>query len=458
VTMSLDANGDQLAWTGGALTPQTLFTRETRWQSWLDVEAALAEIQAEMGMIPEWAAKKIRRAATMDKIGVDAMEKHSSVTMAPVLSLTRLLADAAGDAGDYVHWGATTQNVTQTGNILLVREADKAIRVNLEASLQILATLAENHSTTLMAGRTNRQHALPITFGFKVAGWIEELGRAVQRLDGGVERLYSLPFGGAVGAFHAFGHNGQELHRRLAARLGLKDMLVPGRAINDIFADYVVQLCLLAMTIDRIASEIYLLMTQELGELAERLEEGTVGSSTMPHKINPKFVVQVLAEAAQLRNLSGMALETGRSSHEGDAAANQLLSSLLDLAVPLAWRLTGNFKTLLARITIDADRMERNVRITGGAIATEHLMMKLAPIIGRAQAHDAIHHALEKHQSGAASVADIMQADPAISNHLTPDEILQALDPAKYCGDSERIAKEAGVMARTIANQLGGVR
>ncbi|AUC56672.1 fumarate lyase (plasmid) [Sagittula sp. P11] len=443
---------------GGALTPQTLFSRESLWQSWLDVEAALAEIQAEMGMIPDWAATQIRRAATVDQIGADVLERHIRRTMAPVMSLTRLLAEAAGEAGSYVHWGATTQNVMQTGRILLIREADAAIRTNLATALRLLAGLADEHATTLMAGRTNRQHALPITFGFKVAGWIEELGRAVQRLDGGADRLFSLPFGGAVGAFHAYGPEGQELHRRLAERLGLRDLLVPGRAVNDLFADYVIQLCLLAMTIERIAGEIYLLMTQEVGELAERLEEGTVGSSTMPHKINPKFVVRVLSEAAELRNMSAMALETGRTSHEGDAAANQLLGSMLDRAVPLAWQLTEGFHVLLSRTSVDVARMERNTRLTQGGIATENLMMKLAPRTGRAKAHDMVHHALGKPRADGESVVEILQSDAAIADHLTRDEIRLALDPAEYCGDSERIAKEAADMARAIADRLGLVR
>ncbi|QHQ36202.1 lyase family protein [Algicella marina] len=458
MNLPLDGGGKRPAWTGGKLRPHTLFALETQWQSWLDVEATLAEVQAEMGIIPDWAAREIRSAASMDTIGVDAMKVHVNRTMAPVLSLTRLLAQAAGDAGGYVHWGATTQNVMQTGRILLIREADKVIRANLASTLKELATLAENHAATLMAGRTNRQHALPITFGFKVAGWIEEMNRAVDRLDGGSERLFSLPFGGAVGAFHAFGDKGQELHCRLAGRLGLRDLLVPGRAMNDLFADYVVQFCLLAMTIDRIAGEIYLLMTQEIGELGERLEEGTVGSSTMPHKVNPKFVVRVVSEAAELRTMAGMALETGRTSHEGDASVNQLVSSLCDRAIPLAWRLTESFEALLSRLSVNSAQMQRNIQLTGGAIATENLMMVLAPKTGRAKAHDAVHHALERNRPDAATVTEIMQSDAGISAHLTAEQIRQALDPAKYSGDSERIAHEAAAMARSIAERLVSVR
>jgi 3-carboxy-cis,cis-muconate cycloisomerase len=436
------------------LTPQTLFARDTLWQSWLDIEAALAETQAELGVIPDWAARDIRSAAVLERIGIDALEADIRRTMAPILSLTRLLAKKAGDAGNYVHWGATTQNVMQTGRILLIREADRALRRALSGALGRLADLASDHAETLTVGRTNRQHALPITFGFKVAGWIEEMARAADRLDGGGARLFALPFGGAVGAMHAFGASGREINRRLAARLELRELLVPGRAINDLFADYVVQLSLVAMTVERIASELYLLMTQEIGEVFETLDAGTVGSSTMPHKVNPKFVVKVLAEAAELRGLAGTALETGRSSHEGDAAANQLLSSVLDRAVPLGWTLAENFDQLLARIAVNSERMAENARLSGGAIATENLMMLLAPKAGRAAAHDLIHHALDEHRHETDDVTGMLAGSAAIRAFMEPGEIRAALDPTVYCGDSARIAREAAGMARELSGRL----
>lgn len=435
------------------LTPSTLFARETLWQSWLDVEAALAEVQAEMGMIPGWAAEGIREAATLDRIGADALAADIRETLAPILSLTRLLGRAAGEAGAFVHWGATTQNVMQTGRILLIRHADGAIRRGLSGALSRLAVMAEDHADTLMTGRTNRQHALPITFGFKVAGWIEELQRAVDRLDGGGRRLFVLPFGGAVGAMHAFGPQGAELNRRMAEKLGLGALLVPGRAINDLFADYVVQLSMLAMTVERIAGELYLLMTQEIAEVSEMLDAGTVGSSTMPHKVNPKHVVRVLAEAAELRGIAASAMETGRSSHEGDSATNQLLSSVLDRAVPLGWTMAENFDSLLGRIRVDAGQMARNIGLSGGGIAAERLMMALAPHTGRAEAHDLIHHALA-HRDKGGTPAEVLQADPAIRAHMTAGDIGAALDPAGYAGDSARIAREAAELARTLALQI----
>ncbi|SOH94376.1 3-carboxy-cis,cis-muconate cycloisomerase [Monaibacterium marinum] len=434
------------------LRPDTLFSRDALWQSWLDVEAALAQTQAELGIIPADAAQAISEAAHLDKLDRDALARDISYTMAPILSLTRFLSKAAGPAGDYVHWGATTQNVMQTGRILLIRRADTEIRGALSGAFETLATLATDHAETFMPGRTNRQHALPITFGFKVASWIEELSRAVERLDAGANRLFALPFGGAVGAMHAFGGSGREVNQRLAARLGLRDLLVPGRTINDLFADYILQLSLLAMTIERIASEIYLLMTQEINELAEVLDKGTVGSSTMPHKVNPKFVVRVLAEAAELRGLAGSALETGRSSHEGDAATNQLLSRVLDRAVPLGWTLAEGFAHLLGRIRVLPENMAANAELSGGAMSTENLMMVLSPHTGRAAAHDLIHHALD-HTDGMPIVESLSQ-NPTIRAHLDEGAIRSALDPAQYCGDSASIALQASELANRLSTQL----
>lgn len=430
------------------LTPDTLFARDTLWQSWLDVEAALARAQAELGMIPEWAAEQITQAANLDTLGREAMAADVARTLAPVVSLTRLLGQAAGDAGDYVHWGATTQNVMQTGSLLLLRKADREIRAHLGRAVARMGQLAHDHAATPMAGRTNRRHALPITFGFKIAGWIEEMERAEARLTDSTNRMMALPFGGAVGAMHAFGGQGRALHQRLAADLGLRELLVPGRSVNDLFAEYIVQLSLLAMTVERITSEIYLLMTDEIGEVSELLNKGTIGSSTMPQKVNPKYVVRAISLAAELRSQAASALETGRSSHEGDSVANQLLSAVLDRAVPLAWRMAESFSEALERLTPNPARMAENLGRSNGAITAENLMMALAPKVGRARAHDIVHHLLET-----GSMSDLTTS-VQITAHLSATQIAETLDPAHYTGDSEVIAQEAARLATAVAARL----
>ena len=405
-------------------------------------------------MIPDWAARDICDVANLTTLDMAAIEADAARTLAPILSLTRALATAAGPAGDYVHWGATTQNVMQTGRILLLRKADAGIRAGLARAVERMGHLAADHADTLMAGRTNRRHALPITFGFKVAGWIEEMERATDRVSAATARMFALPFGGAVGAMHAYGTEGRTLYAAMARDLDLRELLVAGRAVNDLFADYVLQLCLLAMTTERIAAELYRLMAEETGEVIERLDSGTVGSSTMPQKVNPKFVVKLLAQTAELRGMSATALEIGLTKHEGDAVANQMVSALLDRAVPLAWRMADGLAETLERAQPVPAQMASNLRLTDGGIAAEGLMMTLAPRTGRAQAHDILHHALETGAQANISARTAILADPSVADLLTADQIEAALDPANYTGVSSQIAQEAAVRATDLARRL----
>ena len=429
-------------------TPETIFAKSTQWQAWLDVEAALARAQGEIGMIPKWAADKITSAAKLDVIGHDALIADIAVTMAPVFSLTKLLGKASGDAGDYVHWGATTQNVMQTGRILLIRQANQAIRKELSIAARYLGNLALSEAQTIMIGRTNRQYALPITFGFKVASWITELDRTEARLSDTTKRLFVLPFGGAIGAMHAYGTKGRELNQQLAKELGLAELLLPGRTINDVFTEYLLQLSLLGMHLERVMIESYTLIGQDYGELGERLDAGAIGSSTMPQKVNPKYVIPVAAQAAQLRGCASSALEAGRTSHEGDPLSNQILYAVLDQAIPLAWKACSGFAEALSRLTVNRDVMAKNLASAGGSVCAEHLMMKLAPLVGRGQAHDIVHHALET------GGPDALYIDSEITAKLSTKEISHALDPTHYLGDSVAIANQAATLAEKIATRL----
>ena len=256
-----------------------LFSRRSLWQSWLDVEAALAETQAELGIIPADAATQIRTRATLDVIGEDALAADIRRTRAPIVSLVRLLATAcAGEAGGFVHWGATTQNVMQTGRVLLMRRAHDALMQRVARILDLLAELAEAHAETVTVARTNIRHALPITFGFKAAAWIEEYLRHAERFTESAPRVFRAQWGGAVGAMHAVGERGPELNRRLAARLGLGCFTVPSRAALDTFAEYILLLSLFAATCGKIARDFYLMMADEFGEASEELGEGVIGS------------------------------------------------------------------------------------------------------------------------------------------------------------------------------------
>lgn len=436
------------------LSPETLFSPRMLWQAWLDVEVALAHAQAELEIIPAWAAEGIAAVADVDALGLEALEDESRRTRAPIHALTRVVTARAGRAGGYVHWGATTQNVMQTGRLLLMRRAQAQVSAHLAGALDRLAELAETHADTQMIGRTNRRHALPISFGFKVAGWIEELDRAVDRLSTMERRVFVLPFGGAVGAMHAFDGQGREINRRMALRLGLGELLVPGRAVNDLFTDYIVTVALLATTVERIARELYGLMTEEIGEVSETLDVDVVGSSTMPHKINPKLVVHVIAMAADLRATASPAMEGALTANEGDAAANHLIARLLDHACPLAWRLARSFEELCRIIAPLPDRMTGNLLRSGPHPASERLMMRLAAELGHLQAHDIVHDILATAGPDLAATARRVAALPQLDGRLSEEDARAALDPTTYLGESARIARDAAGLGRALAARL----
>ncbi|MEI2415358.1 lyase family protein [Orrella sp. JC864] len=444
--------------TGAAPLPASvaeLFSPEQTWQSWLDVEAALALTQAQLGMIPAHCAREIARQAVLDKLDLDALRADIGRTMAPVLSVVHALSHVCGEeAGGYVHWGGTTQNIIFAGRLLQMRRAHGLLLARIGRSLERLAELARLGAEAVMAGRTNRKHALPITFGFKVAGWIEELARCVQRLQQVEPRAFALVFGGAIGAMHTFGPDGPRLARALADRLQLSHPLVHSRAMLDPFCEYVVVLALFGMTCSRIGNELYLLMTDELGEVSESLPEGVIGSSTMPHKDNPKHVVTLIARAARLRALAAPALEAGQPSHEGDAACNQQLYGLIDEACPLAYDLAVRLEQLLSLLRFDPLRMRRNLSLSADVIASEQLMMLLAGRLGRQRAHDKVHAAIRTARQRGVPLPQVLVQDPEIHAHYAQAELAQALDPARYTGNSRETALQAAEMADALACRL----
>lgn len=434
---------------------RALFARRSIWQSWLDVEGALALSQAELGMIPDAAAAEIAAKANFTFLDEAEIAADIAKTRAPIVSLVRILAAACeGDAGGYVHWGATTQNVVQTGRTMVMRRAHQAFMLRFSDILVKLADIAEESAQMPVAGRTNGRHALPITFGFKVAGWIEEWLRHLDRFTGAEPRVFSALWGGAVGAMHAFGEDGPELNRRLSHRLGLNPLMIPSRAGMDYFAEYFLLLGLFSASCSKIARDLYMLMTDETSEVYEALGDEVIGSSTMPHKVNSKIAVHVISLAAQLRAQVPLALEAMQPSYEGDGAHNQMISALIDQSCPLAYELIDTFYELLDCLRLDAARMRRNLNISGEFIASERAMMVLAPLIGRNQAHDLVHEAVAHAVQSGARLSDVLMQAPAIKSAVPAEVIIQALDPATYTGLSAAMTCEMVAVARQRAAAL----
>lgn len=346
-----------------------LFLLEHRWQRWLDVEAALAAAEADAGIVPVEAAAAIAAAATLERLDVGRIKRGIVATSHPLMALVTELSDVAGPPhGGWVHWGATTQNVTQTGDVLVLHEAHHRFLGLLAHVLTAAGRLAERGADLVAPGRTHGQQAVPITFGFKVAAWIDELGRHAQRLRQVEDRVFTAMLGGAVGNYASLGAAGPAVQAGVATRLRLTPMAVPSRAVNDAAAEYVCVLALLAGTGGKIAGEVYTLMTTEIGEVDEPAPAGTVGSSTMPHKRNPQLADDCITISAQIRALVPLALEGMLHDHEVDGAHTAMMDDAIERACVLTGDLLTRLHVILDGLELHEQRMRANLDLTGGLI------------------------------------------------------------------------------------------
>lgn len=434
---------------------RALFTEAARFQSWLDVEAALALAQAELGIIPEAAAREIVAKAHLKFLDLAAVREGLARTGHPLVPLVWELDRAcAGDAGGYVHWGATTQNVTQTGQLLQVRRAHQIFLRQLAAILTALADLAERTKDVLLPGRTHGQHALPATFGFKVAVWIDELARHVERLQGCEDRVFVAMLGGGAGTLASLGGRGLATQERMAAHLGMVPMPMPARTIGDHQAEYVTLLGMLAATCSKIGREVYTLMKQEFGELEEPVPPGTVGSSTMPQKRNPKLSQDIVAAAAQIRALVPLALEAMQTEHEADRTTSIMMSRAIVQACELTGDVLQRMVVLLDGLQVFPDRMRANLDLSGGLIMAEALMLELGRQIGRQRAHDAVYEAAQASVTQSRPFREMLALDPHVSAGLTPSQMEALLDPARYTGLCREMAERGAAEARAIASAV----
>ena len=432
-----------------------IFAQASRWQSWLDVEAALAQAQAEIGMIPADAAETIAASAELEKLDSDAVLEGLARTGHPLVPLVWELARICGeDAGGYVHWGATTQNILETGDNLLLRRAHRIILRQLANLLTNLAGVAERSAEMAMAGRTHGQHAVPITFGYKVAVWIDEFARHVERLRTLEDRVFVAVLGGAAGTFASLGHQGPDVQQRLAARLGMKPTRVPSRTHRDRETEYVCALALIAATAAKIANEIYTLMKQEFGEASEPVPPGTVGSSTMPQKRNPILCQDIIADAAQVRALVPLAFESMMTEHEANRATTVMMRAVIGPASILTGDILGRLIEITGGLDLDPERMRANLTLTDGMILSEAIMMDLGRQLGRQVAHDLVYDAVDKVLAGETGFVDALSSDPRIGDKLGADGLRRLGDPAAYIGLCAEMAREQAATAHTLADSI----
>src|SRR5262245_45725700 len=434
---------------------RALYHLESRWQSWLEVETALAKAQAELGIIPRVSADAIARAAQLELLDRRRIDEGFARTGHTIVPLVWELARVVGEPhGGWVHWGATTQNITQTGDLLVLRKAHRIFFRLIGEALAAMADLAERGAAMPIAGRTHGQHALPATFGYKVAVWIDELLRHVERLRQAAPRLFVAMLGGGAGTFASLGKNGPLVQAGIARHLGLSSMQVPSRALGDHLAESICILGMLAATCAKIGREIYTLMKTEFGEVEEPVPVGTVGSSTMPQKRNPKLCQDVIALTAEVRAQVPLALEAMQTEHEADRTT----SLMMDAAEARACIAMGDALSRLGEIVrglrLDPERMQENLNLGGGLIMAEAVMLELGAVLGRQHAHDVVYDAAQAAIVEHRAFAAMLAADHRVTAHLAPEGLAKLLDPLAYTGLCAEMAKEAATRARSVVPAL----
>jgi adenylosuccinate lyase len=374
-------------------TPETreLFSDEGRTRIWLDIIKALAAEQAGLGLIPAEAARQIAGLRDPD---LQAVGEQTRATGHSTLGLIRVLRDQLGpEGGEWVYYGATVQDVSDTWFGLVMQRLLAIARRDLIAAQAALRRLAGEHEDTMMLGRTHGQPGLPITFGFKAAGWADELQRHLERVQQAEPRLAVGQLAGAVGTLSAYGEHGPELRRRVLARLGLG---VPGTswlAARDRIAEFTALLALITGTLARIGNEVYNLQRPEIGELSEAPTAGVVGSITMPQKRNPERSEHLVTLARVVRAGAGLALEGLVGEHERDGAAWKTEWAFLPEACSAAAASLALGAELVAGLQVHPERMRANLEAQGGYIDAERVMLELAQRVGKNRAHELVHRA-----------------------------------------------------------------
>ncbi len=428
----------------GTAAMRGLFTDEAIVQRYLDVEAALARAQAQVGIVPREAADAITAsAANLDRIDWDRLKARTEIVGYPILPLVEQLSGwPDGGHGQWSHYGATTQDIMDTADVLQCRDALALISADLDAVADALAKLANAYADTPMAGRTHLQHALPITFGYKAATWLSAIDRHRTRLTELDERIAVLSFSGAAGTLASLGEEkGLATQAALADELDLAVPDITWHTIRDNFAEMTGLLALIAASVGKIGYDIMLMMQSETGEVLEPFVEGRGASSTMPQKRNPISSEMMLAAAKIVREQHAAMLDAVVQDHE--RATGQWHVEWQ--AIPTAFIVTsGGLKAAreaLEGLEVRPDAMRRVLDVTGGLIVAEAVMMGLAPALGRQIAHDVVYDACREALSGDIAFVEALARHPDIASRIERAELERLVDPANYLGAAPAMAR-----------------
>lgn len=406
-----------------------------------EVEVALARAQGRLGVIPAQAAKDIAAKCDASKLDLERLKQETETVGYPILPLVRQLAAQCGEAGRYLHWGATTQDIMDTAVVLQLRAALALIESDIGELRTILARQARRYRDTPMAGRTHLQQALPVTFGYKLAIWLAMVDRHAERLQQLKPRVLVGQFAGAAGTLASLGDKGMAVQKAVMEELRLAQPVATWHAARDGLAEAVNFLGLVTGSLGKVAFDVMLMASTEVAEVSEPFVPGRGASSTMPQKRNPISSELILAAAKAVRQHAGLMLDALVQDFE--RATGPWHAEWI--ALPEAFMLSGGAlhqaKFMLAGLIVDEARMRKNLDMTHGLIVAEAVMMGLAPHLGRNEAHDVVYDACRAVAEKGGSLAEALAKVPEVTRHLDRQAIEKLTDPSNYLGAAREMVE-----------------
>ena len=422
----------------GSAAMREVWSDEYRTQKYLDWESALARAQASIGLIPQEAAAEITRVCKVKNIDFARYAEETLTIGYPVLGLVHQIESLCRDGlGKFCHYGATTQDITDSATVLQIVASFDILGQDLDRAIAATAKLARDHRSTPMAGRSNLQQAVPMTFGFKMARLLATLQRHKARLAEIGPRIAVFEFGGAVGTLASLGEKGLAVQEALAREIGLAQPDIAWHTERDRIAETGCFLGLLTGTLAKFATDLKLMMQTEVGEASEPYVANRGSSSTMPQKRNPISCCYIYACAASVRQGVAALLDAMVEDHERGTGPWEIEWINLPAIFTLAGGALAQACFVLEGLEVHVDRMRSNLDLTHGLIVSEAVMMGLAPKMGRDKAHDTLYAIVHDTASEGRDLADLLLVREDVSGSLSQDEIRRLCDPARYLGLAE---------------------
>lgn len=414
-----------------------VWSDENRTSKYIDVERALAIVQARLGLIPQEAADEIVSHCHLEQIDMARLRQQTERIGYPILGVVTQINQLCRDKlGEYVHWGATTQDITDTATVLQIREALAIVERELAAISAAMAKLAKEHRDTPVIGRSNLQQAIPVTFGYKIAGLLSAIERHRERLAQLKERVLVVEFAGAAGTLASLQTGAMETQAGLAAELGLKQPVIAWHTIRDNIAEVGAFLGLVGGTLGKLSMDVKLMMQTEVGEVYEPYHHGRGSSSTMPQKRNPISSCYIHAAISVVRQHAAALMDAMVADHERSTGPWEIEWIVLPEAFCLMAGALKQSRFVLEGLQVDAQAMRRNIDLTEGLVMSEAVMMGLGPYIGREYAHDLVYDLCRQAIAEKKPLLDLLAAHPEIAKHVDRKALQAMLDPANYLGQS----------------------